>query len=55
MLVGADPIAANLDIALPAKAELLATDDVTHRLERLADFLVQELQVLEVGPRSRKK
>jgi len=30
----ADFIAANLDLALPAKAELLAIDDVTRRLER---------------------
>src|SRR5256885_10316471 len=45
----ADFIAANLDLALPAKAELLAIDDVTHRLERLAEFLGQELGGLEVG------
>ena len=51
----ADFIAANLDLALPAKAELLAVDDVTHRLERLADFLVQELQVLEVGTQIQEK
>src|SRR5439155_22453136 len=44
-----------LPISLPAKAELLATDDVTHRLERLADFLVQELQVLEVGTQIQEK
>src|SRR5213075_2742269 len=42
----ADFIAANLDLALPAKAELLAIDDVTKRLERLGEFLMQELQVL---------
>ena len=51
----ADFIAANLDLALPAKAELLAIDDVTRRLERLADFLVQELQVLEVGSQIQEK
>ena len=39
----ADFISANLDLALPAKAELLAVDDVTRRLERLAEFLQQEL------------
>ncbi len=51
----ADFIAANLDLALPAKAELLAVDDVTHRLERLAEFLVQELEVLEVGTQIQEK
>jgi ATP-dependent Lon protease len=51
----ADFIAANLDLALPAKAELLAIDDVTHRLERLGEFLVQELQVLEVGTQIQEK
>ena len=51
----ADFIAANLDLALPAKAELLAIDDVTHRLERLADFLMQELEVLEVGTQIQEK
>jgi ATP-dependent Lon protease len=51
----ADFIAANLDIALPAKAELLAIDDVTHRLERLGEFLMQELQVLEVGTQIQEK
>src|SRR5437762_2382249 len=45
----ADFVAANLDLALPAKAELLALDDVNRRLERLAELLGQELQVLEVG------
>src|SRR5437879_9098257 len=38
----ADFVAANLDLALPAKAELLAIDDVTRRLERLAELLGQE-------------
>jgi len=51
----ADFISANLDLALPAKAELLAIDDVTHRLERLGEFLVQELQVLEVGTQIQEK
>ena len=51
----ADFIAANLDLALPAKAELLAVDDVTRRLERLADFLGQELEVLEVGTQIQEK
>src|SRR5258705_2904777 len=45
----ADFISANLDLALPAKAELLAVDDVTRRLERLAELLVLELQGLEGG------
>src|SRR3989475_12648482 len=44
-----DFVAANLDLALPAKAELLAIDDVNRRLERLAELLGQELQVLEAG------
>src|SRR6266542_4141239 len=48
-------IAANLDLALPAKAELLAIDDVTHRLERLGEFMMQELQVLEVGTQIQEK
>src|SRR5437867_4109015 len=43
------------DIALPAKAELLAIDDVTRRLERLGEFLMQELQVLEVGTQIQEK
>ena len=51
----ADFIAANLDLALPAKAELLAIDDVTHRLERLGEFMMQELQVLEVGTQIQEK
>jgi len=50
-----DFIAANLDLALPAKAELLAVDDVTRRLERLAEFLAQELEVLEVGTQIQEK
>src|SRR5213593_1144599 len=51
----ADFVAANLDLALPAKAELLAIDDVNRRLERLAEFLGQELQVLEVGSQIQEK
>src|SRR6266540_2795827 len=47
-----------IDIAPYLGAELhevLAIDDVTRRLERLADFLVQELQVLEVGSQIQEK
>jgi ATP-dependent Lon protease len=51
----ADFVAANLDLALPAKAELLAIDDVNRRLERLAEFVGQELQVLEVGSQIQEK
>ncbi len=51
----ADFAAANLDLALPAKAELLAIDDVNRRLERLAELLGQELQVLEVGSQIQEK
>src|SRR5438445_5193202 len=51
----ADFIAANLDLALPAKAELLALSDVNVRLERLAELLGQELQVLEVGTQIQEK
>src|SRR5213083_751775 len=51
----ADFVAANIDIALPAKAELLALDDVNRRLERLAELLGQELQVLEVGSQIQEK
>src|SRR5258705_7616976 len=40
----ADFISANLDLALPAKAELLAVDDVTRRLERLPPFPPQGAQ-----------
>ncbi len=50
-----DFVAANLDLALPAKAELLAIDDVNRRLERLAELLGQELQVLEVGSQIQEK
>src|SRR5438093_433401 len=51
----ADFVAANLDIALPAKAELLATSDISRRLERLNEFLAEELQVLEVGHQIQEK
>ena len=51
----ADFVAANLDLALPAKAELLALDEVNRRLERLAELLGQELQVLEVGSQIQEK
>src|SRR6266576_2205555 len=51
----ADFVAANLDLALPAKAELLAIDDVNRRLERRAELLGQELQVLEVGSQIQEK
>src|SRR2546425_10140514 len=45
----ADFVAANIDLALPAKAELLAIDEVNRRLERLAEPLGQELQVVGGG------
>src|SRR2546427_452005 len=51
----ADFIAANLDLALPAKAEVLAISDVNVRIERLAELLGQELQVLEVGTQIQEK
>src|SRR5207245_5026677 len=51
----ADFVAANLDLALPAKAELLSIDEVNHRLERLAELMGQELQVLEVGSQIQEK
>jgi ATP-dependent Lon protease len=51
----ADFVAANLDLALPAKAELLALSDLNRRLERLAELLAQELQVLEVGSQIQEK
>src|SRR5436189_992445 len=51
----ADFVAANIDIALPAKAELLATADVPKRLERLTELLAEELQVLEVGHQIQEK
>src|SRR5207244_10312978 len=41
--------------ALPATAELLATSAVTRRLERLNEFLAEELQVLEVGHQIQEK
>ena len=51
----ADFVAANLDIAVEAKAELLATGDVATRLERLGGLITQELQVLEVGTQISEK
>jgi ATP-dependent Lon protease len=51
----ADFVAANLDLAMPAKAELLALGDIPRRLERLAEFLAEELQVLEVGSQIQEK
>src|SRR5213594_4222232 len=51
----ADFVAANIDLALPAKAELLAIDEVNRRLERLAEQLGEELQVLEVGSQIQEK
>src|SRR5437773_197801 len=51
----ADFAAANLDLALPAKAELLSIDDENRRLERLAELLGHELQVLEVGTQIHEK
>src|SRR5436305_7661055 len=51
----ADYAAANHDLALPAKAELLSMDDVNRRLGRLAELLGQELQVLEVGTQIQEK
>jgi ATP-dependent Lon protease len=51
----ADFVAANLDLALPAKTELLSLGDIPRRLERLAEFLAEELQVLEVGSQIQEK
>jgi ATP-dependent Lon protease len=51
----ADFAAANLDLALHPKAELLALADVTARLERLTELLAEELQVLEVGSQIQQK
>src|SRR5438094_8347959 len=51
----ADFVAAHLELALPAKAELLAIDEVNRRLERLAELMGQELQVLEVGSQIQEK
>src|SRR3989442_1039162 len=51
----ADSAAENLDLPLPAKAELLPIEDVNRRLERLAELLGQELQVLEVGTQIQEK
>ncbi len=51
----ADFVAANLDLALPAKAELLALAEIRPRLERLAELLAEELEVLEVGSQIQEK
>ena len=51
----ADFVAANLELQLEAKAELLATGDIPARLERLAGLLSDELQVLEVGSQIQDK
>src|SRR5256886_11205636 len=48
-------VAPDLDLALPPQAELLAIENVNHRLERLAELLGQELQVLEVGSQIQEK
>src|SRR5207247_1545149 len=46
----ADFAAANLDLALPAKAELLSIEAVNRRLSRLAALLRQAMPVRAVGP-----
>ena len=51
----ADFVAANMNLALPAKAELLSIGEVNLRLERLAELLGKELQVLEVGSQIQEK
>ena len=51
----ADFVSANLDLALPAKAELLSLADVNRRLEKLVEYLAQELEVLEVGTQIQEK
>jgi ATP-dependent Lon protease len=51
----ADFVAANLDLAVEAKAELLGTGDVAARLERLSSMITKELQVLEVGSQISEK
>jgi len=43
------------DSRLPAKAELLAIDDVTHRLERLGEFMIAGAAGLEVGTQIQEK
>src|SRR2546430_7874369 len=45
----ADFVAANIDLALPAKAELLAIDEGNKRLERLPALLARALQGVEGG------
>ncbi|MGD0991493.1 MAG: endopeptidase La [Gemmatimonadales bacterium] len=51
----ADFVAANIDLAVEAKAELLGTGDVAARLERLSALIGQELRVLEVGSQISEK
>jgi ATP-dependent Lon protease len=51
----ADFCAANLSLEVGVKAELLATGDVTARLERLTALLDKEIQVLEVGTQISEK
>ena len=51
----ADFVAANLDLAVDAKVELLGSGDVAARLERLSALIAQELQVLEVGSQISEK
>jgi ATP-dependent Lon protease len=51
----ADFCAANLAIEAGAKVQLLATGDVTARLERLTGLLDSEIQVLEVGSQISEK
>jgi ATP-dependent Lon protease len=51
----ADFVAANLDLAVDAKAGLLGMGDVAARLDRLSALITQELQVLEVGSQISEK
>jgi ATP-dependent Lon protease len=44
-----DTVAANLVLPIPAKQELLEIIDVTKRMERLAELLSKELEVLELS------
>ncbi|MGH7754483.1 MAG: endopeptidase La, partial [Gemmatimonadales bacterium] len=50
-----DFVAANLDLNVDAKAELLGEPRVAERLERLSTLLAEELQVLEVGSQIQEK
>jgi ATP-dependent Lon protease len=51
----ADFIAANLEIPVAEKQQVLGTLDVGRRLECLVDILLRELKVLELGDRIQKK